>query len=190
MGFWLISHILCDPKLSLAVCKEIEKAHNLDGSLDMKVLTTECPSLDSVWYEVLRIYNAASTAREAVEETVIGGKLVHKGDRILTPFRQFQMDTSIFGANARNFIPDRFLKSKNLHRAKGYHPFGGGTTYCPGRFFAQQEIYMLVAFVFHRFELSIAGACVVPKLDVNTPVPAAMRPMSDMNIRLAPRNTI
>ncbi|MCJ1475921.1 hypothetical protein MMC13_004585 [Lambiella insularis] len=187
MGFWLFSHILCEPDLYQAVRTEVGKACRPDRSLDMKILTTECPTLDSCWYEVLRIYNAASTAREAMEETTIGGKLVHKGDRILTPFRQFQMDPTLFGADARSFNPDRFLKNEKLHKGKGYHPFGGGTTYCPGRFFAQQETYMLVALVFDGFDMSVVGPRVVPKLDVNTPVPAAMRTMSDMRIKLVPR---
>jgi cytochrome P450 len=188
MSFWLISHLLCEPKLYNAVREEVFRGCKPDGTVDIQILITECPILDSVWHEVLRLYNAASTAREAQQETTVGGKRVHKGDRILTPFRQFQLDPNLFGPDARTFAPERFLKNKNLHRSKGFHPWGGGTTYCPGRFFAQQEVYMLVALFFYRYDISVVGPSTVPRLDVHTPVPASMRPLDDLQLKIKPRS--
>lgn len=46
---------------------------------------------------------------------------------------------------------------KDLARSKSFRPFGGGTTYCPGRFVARQEVYMFVVVVLHRFRIEVMG---------------------------------
>jgi cytochrome P450 len=153
----------------------------------MDRLLHECPQLDAIWHEVLRVYNGASVAREAMVDTVVGGKEVPKGQKIVAPFRQFLLDGDVFGADPLIFNPERFLRKKNLHKAKGYSPFGGGSTYCPGRFFAQREIYMFIAWTYQRFDLSVEPGAVIPPIDLATPCPAAMKPNGDMNVTLKPR---
>ena len=153
----------------------------------MDRLLRECPTLDSIWYEVLRVYNGASVARQAMFDTVVGGKFVPAGQKIVAPFRQFLTDGDIFGSNPLTFNPERFRQNKNLHKAKGYSPFGGGSTYCPGRFFAQREIYMFIALTYNRFDLCTEVGAVIPKVDLATPCPAAMKPKGDISVTLKPR---
>jgi hypothetical protein len=87
----------------------------------------------------------------------MGEKLLRPGNQILCPFRQLRFDESDFGPNAAPFDPERLLKSdKNLARSKSFHPFGGGVTYCPGRFVARQ-VYMFVMMVLHRFRIEVMG---------------------------------
>jgi cytochrome P450 len=170
-----------------ALGAETDKACSADDTIDLKTLLSECPHLDAVWYEVLRIYNAASVVREAVTDITIGGKKIRTGDTIMGPFRQFQTNPEIFGSDAHAFNPGRFLANQNLHRAKGYHPFGGGVTYCPGRFFARSEVYQFVAMTLYRFELEVGPDETVPAVDLKTPSPAAMKPTRDILVRLRPR---
>lgn len=111
----------------------------------MQLLLDECPQLDAVWFEVLRIYNNAAVACKATVDTAISNKSISKNETVLGPFRQFHLNSDIFGQDVTGFDPNRFLANKNLSHVRGYYPFGGGNTYCPGRFFARSEIYTFVA---------------------------------------------
>jgi len=156
----------------------------------MDVLLTACPHLDAIWHETLRFYNAASAVREALAPCVVGTKSIHSGDMVIAPFRQFHLNGSIFGADAPTFSPRRFLENKALPRTKGYAPFGGGHTYCPGRLFAQREIYLFVAVTLWRLELGLVprdGGQRVPEVDINVPSAAAMGPAEDVLVQVRPR---
>lgn len=194
MAFWMLAHMLCNPSLLVEVCNETDRAVSSDGSIDIELLVNECPTLNAVWLEVLRIYNAGSVARQAERHITIGHKLISRGDTIMSPFRQLHMNTGIFGDDAHGFNPSRFLKNKSLHRNKGYVPFGGGHTYCPGRLFAQREVFMFIALSLYRFEFTLDleqlakdGGVKVPEVNLKIPSAAAMGPASDLIVRVAPR---
>ena len=77
-------------------------------------------------------------------------------------------------------------------------PLGGGHTYCPGRSFAQREIYTYLTLTFHRFELDVTdseGTAVssaqVPLVERGLPAAAAaaanIGPASDVFVTLGQR---
>ena len=187
ISFWVFAHIINYPKLSEAVRVETAKAYLPDGSIDVEVLLSDCPHLDAVWYEVLRLYNNAAIARKVTVETTISGKSVHPGETLLGPFRQFHTDRDIFGSDAHGFDPSRFLHDKTLHHTKGYHPFGGGNTYCPGRFFARSEIYIFVAAVLNRLDIRMAIGETLPDVDLEIPSSSAMPATKDLLVMIRPR---
>ena len=153
------------------------------------MLLENSPQLDAVWYEVLRIYNNAAVARKATVDTVISGKTIRNGETVLGPFRQFHMDPDIFGTGASSFNPDRFLNDKGLSHVKGYHPFGGGNTYCPGRFFARSEVYLFVATVLRRFDLEVVPGQTLPGVDLKVPSSSAMPATRDVLVKIMPRSS-
>lgn len=185
--------MLCDPDLLSNVRAETDHCIREDGSCDLEALLHSCPHLDAVWHECLRLYNASTAVRKATAPCVIGGKTIHIGDQIFGPVRNWQLEQSFFGDNPSAFSADRWLK-KNLTRSKGYTPFGGGHTYCPGRFFAQREAYMLIALTLNRFDLTVTdkdGTAVqeprVPDVQVNLPAPAAMQPVTGIMVAITDR---
>ncbi|KAJ8132162.1 hypothetical protein O1611_g1458 [Lasiodiplodia mahajangana] len=184
IAFWIFAHLLYDPSYLAAVRNEIDAAFTApDMKPRVEILLNECPHLDAIWYEVLRVYNASSAIREAVAPCELAGKSIRVGDQLVAPFRQFHMNRSIFGEDAPQFRPQRFLANKSLPRTKGYAPFGGGHTYCPGRLFAQREIYLVVAETLRRFTLMPgprAGGPRMPQVDFSTPSAAAMGPDEDV----------
>ncbi|KAI0409838.1 cytochrome P450 [Xylaria palmicola] len=191
VGFWILAHLLHDPPYLAQVQTEVEAAYAVsDREPDMRVLLNDCPHLDAVWYEVMRLYNATSAIRQAKAPCIIGGKAIRVGDQLVAPFRQFHLNCSIFGDDAANFRPQRFLENKGLPRKKGYAPFGGGYTYCPGRLFAQREIYLFVAETLWRFDMKPVpgpGGLKMPNVDASTPSAAAMSPERDVEVILRPR---
>ncbi|KAL9039558.1 MAG: hypothetical protein Q9180_002458 [Flavoplaca navasiana] len=189
ISFWIFAHVICNPTLLASVRSETEKALNSDGSLDIQRLLTESPQLDAVWFEVLRIYNNAAIARKATEDTTIGGISIHAGQTILGPFRQFHLNSNIFGSQASGFDASRFLKTKDLQNTKGYHPFGGGNTYCPGRFFARSEIYIFVATSLHRLYIERVEGQEFPAVDLAVPSSSAMPAAKDMLVKVKSRKS-
>ena len=184
----MFAHILYDPALLRDVRIETAKAFDADGSINLKVLSSDCPQLDAVWFEVLRIYNNAAIARKATVDSTVGGKTVRKGELVLGPFRQFHMDSGIFGPGASSFDSNRFLDNQSLQHTKGYHPFGGGNTYCPGRFFARSEIYIFVATALDRLDLEVAPGQTIPEVDLEIPSSSAMPATRDVLINIKPRS--
>lgn len=83
------------------------------------------------------------------------GKLLSPGKVVLIPCRQLHFDERHFGGNALQFRPERFLEDKDLSRSTSFKPFGGGTTYCPGRFLAKREVFTFVALFLCRFEVDL-----------------------------------
>lgn len=137
------------------------------------------------------MYNASSAVRQAMQPCVIGDKTIRPGDQLIAPFRQFHLNKDVFGVDAENFRGSRFSDIKGLQRAKGFAPFGGGHTYCPGRMFAQREIFMFVAQTLHNFDLELVevdASAAVPNIDLETPSAAAMSPDRDILVCIRPSN--
>lgn len=186
--------MLCDPDLFNSVRTELDSCCALDGSWDVDKLITDCPHLDAIWNETLRLYDGATTVRKAVRECRIGGKVIHSGDQVFGPARNFHFEPNLFGQSPFEFDAERFLNDKNLPRSRGFIPFGGGHTYCPGRYFAQREIYMLLALTLDRFELQVTdteGIPVsrpqVPPVQRSMPASTAVGPANDLYVTLRQR---
>lgn len=185
----------------MSLRSEIDQATNEDGSMNETLLFSQCPLLDSVWAETLRFYNNVTVVRKGTSDFVLGNKLIRRGTPILGPFWQFHHNTNYFGNSSENFIPDRFLRDKSLRRAKGYGPFGGGHTYCPGRRFAQREVYLFVSIALNQFDLELVSPANkidegvgkenrVPVMNTRVPATAAISPSTDLLVKITPAATI
>jgi cytochrome P450 len=190
----MVAHMLSDQELIKVVRDETDLCFTPDGECDLHKLITACPTLDAIWNEVLRLYNASTAVRKASEDCVIGGKNIHKGDQIFGPVRNWQLDKQYFGEKADQFNASRWTETKGLTRSRGFTPFGGGHTYCPGRYFAQREIYSYIAVLLQNFRLNVTDSSgtpimnpKVPPVETNLPAPAAMRPVYDILITLTKR---
>ena len=118
-------------------------------------LEQQCPRLRAVYLEVLRLTASSSTVRNVQSQTEIGDKILRAGANILIPYRQLHDNPDIFGKNADQFDPDRFLHDQDLSKSPSFRPFGGGKTYCPGLYLAEREILTFVALAVHRFEICL-----------------------------------
>ena len=187
IAFWIFTHLACDKALADAIRFETSQAISPDGTMHVETLLNDCPQLDAVWYEVLRLYNNAALARKATVNTTISGKSVSAGETVLGPFRHFHLNPEIVGSSPLCFDKSRFLLDKRLQSRKGYHPFGGGNTYCPGRFFARSEIYVFVATVLDRLEVRAADGEEIPEVDLETPSSSAMPAVRDVIVNVEQR---
>lgn len=93
------------------------------------------------------------------------------------PYRQLHFDEAVFGPQVREFRPERFL-DKDIARSPSFKPFGGGITYCSGRFIAKREVLAFVAVVLHRYDIELKdSSTVLPRLDDKKPTLGVIGPV-------------
>ena len=98
---------------------------------------------------------SSSLMRFVTEPTPVGGKILRKGYNVMAPYRQLHYDKDVWGENADDFDPERFLGNKNLAKSPSYKPFGGGQYLCPGRFLARRVVFTFITLALSRFELAL-----------------------------------
>ncbi|KAL6980794.1 hypothetical protein U1Q18_022433, partial [Sarracenia purpurea var. burkii] len=109
--------------------------------------------------EALRLYPpAAFVSREALEETRIGGITVPKGVCTWTLIPTLHRDPDIWGPDANEFKPERFVNgvSGACKIPHAYVPFGLGPRLCLGRNFALVQLKLLLALLVSNFTFSLS----------------------------------
>ncbi|MCJ1432521.1 hypothetical protein MMC27_001878 [Xylographa pallens] len=187
LAFWIMAYILFDEQLYERIRSETLPAVK-NGNLDLKFLANECPQLRAVYHEALRLRKRDLAFRKVDKDTEIGGRILRSGNFAMVPVCQLHDNRTIFGDNSLEFDPERFLRQPDLTSSHGYKPYGGGKTYCPGRFFAMQEIFGFVALQIHRFKVRLTSPQQgFPEPDESMLTLGVSRPMpgSDLRIQLS-----
>ena len=188
--FWVLAQLVHDPAL-LATIRAESAPGVINNVPNVGYLTEQCPRLESIFYEVLRMQTSSSLMRFVTAPTVIGGKFLRPGNHVMAPYRQLHYNTAVWGRDAATFNPDRFFNDKSLSRNPSFRPFGGGVNLCPGRYLAWKVVSTFIALTLSRFEIELVGGKnqPIPRADLNTPAIATMSPTpgSGMTLRLTPR---
>lgn len=190
LAFWVLSYILYDSQLQASIRAETKPAIGSDaGVLDLNHIVTQCPLLEAVFNETLRLVAASTSIRNVIAPTSIGSKLLLPGSRVLMPYRPMHFSTDIFGPDVDQFKPSRFLQNPGLSKHQGFRPWGGGSTFCPGRFLARREICAFVVTLLHRFNVEVLPGETFPRRDEVTPNLGIMEPMKgdDFKVRFSVR---
>ncbi|OAF98770.1 cytochrome P450 [Paraphaeosphaeria sporulosa] len=198
--FWIISYLLFHPQLMEELKVEIEPAFR-DGNHstpDLSFLFDSCPLLASICEEVLRLTNWPIGTRTVQTDTIIGGKKLRQGRKLLMPYRAMHFDPAVFGADATAFNPKRFIMKKTLVTHKSYRPFGGAAHYCPGRYIARREVQMFTAVMLMRFEITLlegegpGNRSHFPKMDDTLPSGGIQVPSKgeDLIVRVRPSKAV
>ncbi|CAH0043542.1 unnamed protein product [Clonostachys solani] len=158
--FWFFAHIVTRPALVERVRDELMRmvGDNAGGTvtINLDVLTEECPLIVSCYREAIRISNGAVSSREVLADTTIQdgegrSYLLKAGNSVRIPLDHLHKDTEAWGYDFAQFSSDRFLQAdaaKAKLRRTSYAPFGGGKHLCPGRNFAFGEnLGFMVSFI-------------------------------------------
>ncbi|KAF2820999.1 cytochrome P450, partial [Ophiobolus disseminans] len=188
--FWILSHLLFEPDLMREISTEIGPAFRggKHSAPDLDYIFNSCPLLASTCEEVLRLTNWPIGPRTVQVDTIIGGKKLRQGRKLLMPYRAMHFDPTVFGADAAAFNPRRFMEKKSLVAHKSYRPFGGAAHYCPGRFIARREVQMHTAVMLMRFDMAVVEGQIFPKMDDTLPSGGIQVPLKgeDLLIRVRP----
>ena len=179
---------------------------------DLGRLVRNSPLIRSTFYEVLRTCGGTVSHRVVTDDIMIAGRLFKKGTPIMLPVRPQHMDPAIWGEDYDQFVADRFIRAEDKGgkfgdrgvKAKGeldedelmrrrqakermMRPFGGGVSLCPGRFFANYEIWSFIACLIWQYDISIKEGEKIPTLDLTRPNLGTISPTHDVKIRLVKR---
>ncbi|XP_044443353.1 cytochrome P450 72A15-like [Triticum aestivum] len=135
-----------------------------------------------ILYEVLRLYPPAITfIRKTCKDMKIGGIAYPAGILIELPVLFIHHDLEIWGNDALEFNPERFVEgiSKASKDAGAFLPFGWGPRVCIGQQFALLEAKMAMCMSLQHFEFSLAQAYTHAPHNVTF-----LRPMHGAQIKL------
>ncbi|KAL8664863.1 MAG: hypothetical protein Q9202_002725 [Teloschistes flavicans] len=119
--------------------------------------------LHAVCNEILRLHSPITvTMREAIKNTSICGQSVPKGTRIMISPAAVNTAEALWGADAAEFRPERWLNADNTVNHSGgassnyaFLTFLHGPRGCIGQAFAKAEFAVLVAGLVGRFEFDL-----------------------------------
>jgi cytochrome P450 len=107
--------------------------------------------------ETVRLFPPASLmAREALTDVKLGGLDIPQGTIIQTGIAVVHLDRDIWGQDAGEFRPDRFMNgaAAACKPAHMYMPFGHGPRSCPGQHLAVVELKVLLVRLLSKYSFS------------------------------------
>ncbi|KAF8359511.1 hypothetical protein PRIPAC_94506 [Pristionchus pacificus] len=113
----------------------------------------QLPYLDAVIKETLRIYplSAFTTGRRYTRDTVVGGISIARGTYVQPDVYSIHYDERFWGADAREFRPERWLSSSVPSSA--FLSFGLGPRRCIGYKLAMMETKMALVSLLRAFRV-------------------------------------
>ncbi|KAM0933352.1 putative cytochrome P450 [Dioscorea sansibarensis] len=112
-------------------------------------------TLGMIINETLRLYPpAVATIRKAKVDVELRGYKIPQGTEILIPIMAVHHDAKIWGQDAAEFNPARFMDS--ARSPTGFIPFGVGPRMCIGKSLALLEAKLTIAILLQRFTFRVA----------------------------------
>ena len=177
LGCWAVVDLLLHPEALEAVKQELKEIISSSSALIYEKETlAKLPILESCINEsIRRVFNIISlreviknTTIESVDKTKIG---LRKGDVLIYPGFLKHFDPYLFGPNPYEYQYDRFVKEDNQTKAPAIMLFGCGTHMCPGRFWAINEIKILVALIIQHMDIEFVNMTEKDKDDCRKKLP-------------------
>jgi cytochrome P450 len=197
VGYWATAHLLKNPSIRAAVKTEIEvvrqklESSNTHNPQYLTHLRTQTPQITALFQETLRCYSASSSIRVTLAPVPIGKRIIPAKSVVFIPFRPLHFDPDVFGSNADQFHPERFIEDKKLAGSQSYKPFSSGSSHCPGRVLARMEFAAFIADFLGTYSVEVEGGGdgEVPKTDKKTPTKGLLMPADgeDITLRICKR---
>ena len=198
-AFWTFFFIYSRPQLLAAIREEIlntvvttsSEAERTYNTIDVTALKTDCPLLASTFQEILRHRSMGSSVRQVMQDTLLDGRWLLKKDSIIQmPSLVVHENSSIWGPDSSEFDPRRFMKEEKKKRPSpsAFRAFGGGSTLCPGRHFATNEVLALTSMFLLRYDVKpTAGDWIMPTTYNTNTAAVIMEPDTDIEVELIER---
>ena len=195
-AFWMLLLVYSHPGLLDDIRKELDSVVTTDGLvryLDITLLKTNCRLLTSTFQEVLRFRSMGTSVRQVMHDTTLNDQWLLKKDcMIQMPSRVIHTDSTLWGTDVDEFNPRRFMNDNGQKRQRpnpaAFRAFGGGTTLCPGRHFATNEVLAVVSMFVMRYDLTpTGGEWYLPKTNNTNVAAVLMEPDTDIEVEVSAR---
>nr|XP_057923127.1 cytochrome P450 7B1 [Doryrhamphus excisus] len=203
-AFWAVYHVLSEPAALMAVRQEIhdvlkQGGLHFSGDADVMIskdLLDKLLYLESAIKESLRLSSASMNIRVVQEDMSLcldaeRNVSVRKGDVIVLYPQSMHMDATIY-EDPQKFRYERFVQHgkektdffKDGHKLRYFlMPFGSGSSMCPGRFFAINEIKQFLCLLLLYFDLELEAGQPAARLDTSRAGLGILQPIDDVRFR-------
>ncbi|KAG0374905.1 hypothetical protein BGX24_009767 [Mortierella sp. AD032] len=182
--FYLIHRDSADKTVLERLRDETEQV--LQGTLPTYESTKQQKFAEACFYEALRLYpSVPKNIKTCVEDDVLpGGIRVYKGERIGWSSYAMGRSTDIWGPDAKEYKPERWLSGEKPSQSK-FVAFHLGPRTCLGQAFATIEAITLMSMLVERFDFELVNPSKEPAY-----VPSLTMPMnSGLPVRVHRRAT-
>lgn len=143
----------------------------------------QMPFLAAVRNEVMRLYPAVPyIPRQAAADDVIEGFRIPAGALIFVGAWHIQRDPALWGEDADQFRPERWLDAAPMPHRAAFLPFSMGGRVCIGQHLAETELDLALIALLRRFRFVRASPEAIKPLAVFT-----LRPVPDIAMALETR---
>ncbi|GMR41446.1 hypothetical protein PMAYCL1PPCAC_11641 [Pristionchus mayeri] len=135
-------------------CQEEIDEFCCDESISYEDLSN-LPYIEAVCKETLRFFPLAAFAnsRLCMKETDVCGLMIEKGTNVQIDTFGLHFDPEIWGEDAEEFKPERWLDADRRVPSHAYIPFGVGPRICIGMRLAMMEEKIALAHILRRFDI-------------------------------------
>jgi len=176
-----------NPDVDQKLFEELAAAFGKDQDPDMEKLQ-KLPYLNAVVNETLRLYpGAPAIARTATEKiTLPSGLIAYPGAMILVNVWNIHRNSHVWGSDAEEFKPERWLDDTALLGKRGvaFLPFSAGKRNCLGLTLAKIQLLIIIAQLVRSYKFTLSPTAAKPDLLVFTTL--AWQPNLLMNITPRP----
>lgn len=158
---WLMVWMLKCPQAYQKIREEVADLLQREGSLD-PIQLSELPYVTACLNESQRLSpSAPATARWLTKDTHLGKWFIPAGTCIAPCMYLAQRRKDVFGEDAHEFRPERWLDGSCKPRPWEFFPFGGGRRACAGMAQARQQLRIMLAELARRvsFDSDVDYAC-------------------------------
>ncbi|KAE8355871.1 cytochrome P450 [Aspergillus coremiiformis] len=169
-----------------------ERIPSGNGSITWSGLET-LPLLNGVCQEVLRLYPTVPiTAREAIRDSIVAGKHIPKGTRILLCPYAINRSPEFWGNDSEEFKPERWIDTAKNGQPVVNNNGGASTNFalitflhghrsCIGKDFARAELRCAIAGLVGRFRFEMQD----PKQKIHIAGAVTNKPVEGMHLRMS-----
>lgn len=148
---WHMIWLLRNPDAVKKVKQEVIESCRKEGKFD-PLLVADLPLVSATLSESQRLTpSAGGTARILREDTAIGDLFIPAGTAVLPSMYLTHRRKDIYGEDALEYRPERWLDGKQ-YGPHQFFPFGGGRRACVGLNQAKQQLKILFAELARRVE--------------------------------------
>ncbi|KAI8351103.1 cytochrome P450 [Mortierella sp. GBAus27b] len=170
--FYLMHRTEADPSVREKLVQETEEI--LKGGHPTYESTKQQKWAESCFYESLRMYpSVPKNIKICVEDDVMpGGVKINKGDSVAWSSWAMGRDTAIWGPDAREYKPERWLSGEKPSSAK-FNVFHLGPRTCLGQQFATIEAITIMSMLSQKFTFELVDPSIEPAYTPSLTLPMA-----------------